>query len=141
MRTYYRLAAGLGVIFSLGLISNQISVESCTLKTRRRIEIIVAGMEGGQRPIDWLPRSQLIDKKFPPRSLAWLKPARLVPGLGAKGTYPWAYAEPLVWGVPFVVRIANGFATHGQAGGTAITYYLAFFGWSSEGTEAFNTYF
>ncbi len=140
LKSPLRLATTLAAsVMLLGLLSNHLSTSGCAEKTRRKVEARVAGMEGGNRPITWVPPSQLIDDTFPPRTLAFLKPPSLMPG--RKTDYPWAYVEPLPWAVPFVVRIARGFATNGQAGGTCVVYYLAFFGWSSEGREFWGSSF
>jgi hypothetical protein len=139
-RAFKAVLAALATILLAGQISNEISLRQCEQMTRDSTASVSADLFSrlnrhvkdkrlpGYRT-SWLPRHDLRDDA--PALLgvrSWWHPPLLVPGFEGEAYYPWAYAVPLRWPTPFVVRVAHGFAVDGQSGGTGIDYYIAFFG-------------
>lgn len=123
----------------MGYLSNELSVTHCLQETRDLTEdtsrdmLRRVGRHGANLPqgrhIIWLSRANLYDEA--PGLLgtkSWWYPPLLVPRFESGVSYPWAYAVPLRWPTPFVVRVAYGFAIDGQSGGTGMDYYATFFG-------------
>lgn len=127
------------VVLLSGLISNEVSIRRCVQMTRDSTALVTQDLlhrrslsrserDHGEE-IAWLTRMELQDEAPDLLGIqSWVHPPLLLPAFEKKVRYPWAYAVPLKWPVPFVVRVAHGFAVDGQSGGIGIDYYLTFLG-------------
>jgi hypothetical protein len=137
------LATIAGVLLT-GQISSEVSIPRCLALTRdstsnsaqdllRRFSSRHGGdaWPPGQQ-IAWLSRRDLRDGALNlVGQRAWWHPPYLMPDFESDVYYPWAYAVPLRWPAPFIVRVAYGVAVDGQSGGIGIDYYVTFFGYSA----------
>lgn len=124
------------LVLGAGLASNELSRPRCVSATREYVSETARDLwfrhsrqGAGEAAITWLDREELVDGSIAlPDGRGWGEPPLLLPSENGPLPYPWAYAVVVRWPVPFVTRVAHGFAAGGQAGGTGIDYYLTAFG-------------